>query len=201
LVGLVALGQSAGASAEPTATITTFTAKAAPVPKYEGEGGTWPNTGNCSGCGFALELDYQMEGEGYGATAKNPKGGIAPISQVNLYLPPGVGLHPAGFGTCTEATLKNIGPSGCPRSSVASPIGSALGEVTFGTERVPEEAELRAFYRVGGLLFFVCEVDQGRARRGDHDGRNADLLPHPADGVRRRASVQDRSHVWRHDRR
>src|SRR2546427_308678 len=40
--------------------------------------------------------------------------------------------------------------------SIASPIGSILGEVTFGTERVPEESELRAFFGEGGLLFYVA---------------------------------------------
>jgi hypothetical protein len=36
-------------------------------------------------------------------------------------------------------------------------VGNALGEVTFGTERVPEEAELRAFFAPGGgLNFYVA---------------------------------------------
>jgi hypothetical protein len=52
--------------------------------------------------------------------------------------------------------LKNTGPSGCKKNAVASPKGSALGEVTFGTERVPEEASLQAFFGPNkGLLFFV----------------------------------------------
>jgi hypothetical protein len=156
VLGLIVLGSPAIASAEPTASLTTFTAKTAAIPKYEGEGGSWPNTGNCRGCGVAVELEYQMAGEGYGATAQNPRGGIPPISQVNVYLPAGVKPHPAGFGTCTEAMLKNTGPSGCPTSSIASPIGSELGEVTFGPERVPEETELRTFLGSSGPLFYVA---------------------------------------------
>jgi hypothetical protein len=36
-------------------------------------------------------------------------------------------------------------------------VGSVLGEVTFGTERVPEQAELRAFFAPhGGLLFYTA---------------------------------------------
>ena len=92
----------------------------------------------------------------YGVTPQNPKGGIPPLSAVNVFLPKGVKLHPQGFGTCTEATLKSIGPSGCSKKSIASPLGNVLGEVTFGTERVPEEATLQAFFGPGGgLLFFT----------------------------------------------
>jgi hypothetical protein len=155
VLGLIALGLPAVSSAaEPTVSITKFKAKAIPVPKPNG--GNWPGTGNILGAGAAVEAEYEISGEGYGATTANPKGGIAPISQVNFYLPAGAKLHPAGFGSCTTATLKNIGPSGCPSSSIASPLGNLLGEVTFGTERVPEEAELRAFFGEGGLLFYIA---------------------------------------------
>jgi hypothetical protein len=155
VLGLIALGLPAlSSAAEPTVSITKFTAKAVPIPKPKG--GTWPHTGNILGAGAAVEASYEIAGEGYGATTQNPKGGIAPISQVNFYFPAGVKLHPSAFGACTAATLKNIGPSGCPESSIASPVGSALGEVTFGTERVPEEAELRGFFGEGGLLFYVA---------------------------------------------
>jgi hypothetical protein len=155
VLGLIALGLPAVSSAaEPTVSITKFKAKAIPVPKAGG--GNWPKTGNILGAGAAVEAEYEIAGEGYGATAANPKGGIAPISKVNFFLPAGAKLHPAGFGSCTEATLKNVGPSGCPTSSIASPVGSVLGEVTFGTERVPEETELRAFFGEGGLLFYTA---------------------------------------------
>ena len=155
VLGLVALALPAVSSAaEPTAQITSFTAKAIPVPKPGG--GNWPGTGNKLGAGAAVEANYEITGEGYGPTPQNPKGGIPPISQVNFYLPAGVKLNKSAFASCTEATLKNIGPKGCPTSSIASPIGSALGEVTFGETRVPEEAELQAFFGEGGLLFYVA---------------------------------------------
>jgi hypothetical protein len=153
-VGLVLPGPIAIA-ATPSAHIAVFKAKAVPIPRPGG--GSYPNTGNCLGCGAAVEAEYTIEGSGYGATAQNPNGGIPPISQVNFYLPAGVKLHPQGFATCTEAILKNTGPSGCPKTSIASPVGSVLGEVTFGETRVPEEAELRAFFAPhGGLLFFTA---------------------------------------------
>jgi len=155
VLGLFVLSLPAMASAEePTASITKFRAKAIPIPKPGG--GSYKGTGNFYGKGAAVEAEFEFAGSGYGATAQNPKGGIPPISAVNFYLPKGTKLHPQGFGKCTEATLKSVGPSACPKSSVASPIGSALGEVTFGTERVPESTTLQAFFGPGGgLLFFT----------------------------------------------
>jgi hypothetical protein len=155
VAGLIVLGLAAPSSAaETTASLTKWTFKAIPIPR---EGGTWPNTGNCRGCGAALELEYELEGSGYGVTAQNPKGGIPPVSQISLALPAGLTLHPAGFGTCSEETLKRIGPSGCPTSSSAGPVGNVLAEVTFGTERVPEETEVRPFFGPGGtILFFIA---------------------------------------------
>jgi hypothetical protein len=68
-----------------------------------------------------------------------------------------VKLHPSGFGSCAVATLQNVGPGGCPKSSVASPIGSVLGEVTFGIERVPETATLQAFFGPAGSVLFYTQ--------------------------------------------
>jgi hypothetical protein len=153
-LGLIALSLPAvSTAAEPTASIAMFKVRAIPIPKPGG--GIWPHTGNIAGAGAHLEAEYRFEGSGYGATPQNPKGGIPPISQVNFYLDAGAKLHPARFGSCTEATLKNIGPSGCPTSSVASAVGRVLGEVTFGSERVPEELELLAFFGEGGLLTYT----------------------------------------------
>ncbi len=160
LGSLAVLGLPAAASAaEPTAKIKTFKAKAVPIPKNPSSpgSGNYPGTGNILGAGAAVEAEYEFEGSGYGATAQNPNGGIPPISGVNFYLPGGAKLHPAGFGTCTEAVLKNTGPTGCPKSSVASPVGSALGEVTFGSERVPESTTLQGFFAPGGGLLFYTQ--------------------------------------------
>src|SRR5438094_4812980 len=154
VVGLAVI-QAPGAAAAPTARIAVFKARAVPIPRPGG--GSFPHTGNCLGCGAAVEAEYGIEGSGYGVTPQNPGGGIPPISQVNFYLPTGARLHPQGFGTCSQDALKNLGPRGCRRSSIASPLGSVLGEVTFGSERVPEEAELRAFFAPGGgLLFYTA---------------------------------------------
>jgi hypothetical protein len=152
LLGLLAvLGIPVAASAAPT---VTFKAKAVPIPKPGG--GTYPHTGNILGAGTAFQAEYTISGSGYGATPQNPTGGVPPISGVNFYSPAGAKVSASGFGTCSEAVLKNTGPSGCKGNSIASPKGSALGEVTFGSERVPEEASLQAFFGPGNsLLFYV----------------------------------------------
>jgi hypothetical protein len=143
------------AQASASARIAVFKAKAVPIPKPGGR--SYAHTGNCLGCAAAVEAEYVIEGSGYGANAQNSRGGIPPLSEVRFYLPAGARLHPQGFGTCSEETLRAFGPSACSRSSVASPVGSVLGEVTFGTERVPEQAELRAFFAPhGGLLFYTA---------------------------------------------
>ena len=87
LLGLAVLGVPALASAEPTAQISSFKAKAVPIPKPGG--GTWPHTGNILGAGAAVEAEYQITGAGYGVTTQNPAGGIPPISQVNVFSPAG----------------------------------------------------------------------------------------------------------------
>jgi hypothetical protein len=151
VLGLAVLGLPGVASAAPTVTLKT---KAVPIPKPGG--GVWPGTGNILGAGAAEEAEFQISGSGYGATPQNPSGGIPPLSAVNFYLPAGAKISSSGFGSCSEETLKNIGPTGCKSSSIASPVGSALGEVSFGAERVQEEATLQAFFRPGGgLLFFT----------------------------------------------
>ncbi len=154
LGSLAVLGLPAAASAAPT---FTFKTKAVPIPKPGG--GTYPHTGNIlpgkGGKGAALEANFVISGSGYGATPQNPAGGIPPLAAVNFFLPAGAKINSTGFPTCSEAALKNTGPSAC-KKAVASPIGNALGEVTFGTERVPEEATLQAFFGPNkGLLFYV----------------------------------------------
>jgi hypothetical protein len=151
LLGSVAFAVPATASAEeiPAPTLKVKAAAVA-IPGF-------PGTGNFYGKGADVEATLEIAGSGYGASPQNPNGSIPPISAVNVYLPKGVKLHPSGFGSCAEATLKNIGPSGCPKSSVASPIGSVLGEVTFGTERVPENATLQAFFGPGGSVLFYTQ--------------------------------------------
>jgi hypothetical protein len=155
LGSLAVLGLPAVASAAPS---FTFKTKAVPIPKPGG--GTYPHTGNIlakhGGLGAALEANFVITGSGYGATPQNPGGGIPPLAQVNFFLPAGAKINSAGFPTCTEAALKNTGPTAC-KKAVASPVGNALGEVTFGSERVPEETTLQAFFAPNKGLYFYTQ--------------------------------------------
>jgi hypothetical protein len=151
LLVVTALAAPSMASAEeiPRPTVKV---KAAAV-KIPGFGGT----GDFYGRGADVEATLEIEGKGYAPTPKNPEGGIPPISEVNVYLPRGTKLDMKDFKTaCSEATLKNIGSSGCPPRSRASGRGTVLGEVTIGGEHVPEEASLEAFFGPSGsMLFFT----------------------------------------------
>jgi hypothetical protein len=146
----VLVAPSVAVAEEIPAPTVKSTAKIVPIPGF-------PGTGNHFGKGADVETTLEIEGSGYGVTSANPKGGIPPLSAVNVYLPKGTKLDFKHFKkACSETTLKNIGASGCPKQSILSPLGSVLGEVTFGTERVPETASLQAFLGPGNsLLFFT----------------------------------------------
>jgi hypothetical protein len=137
VVGLVLLALSGVASATPT---VTFKAKAVPIPGF-------PGTGNILGAGAAVEAEYEIGGTEY-------EGSPPPIIGVTVFLPKGTKLHPSGFPTCSNTVLEQIGPSGCPKGSAAGPIGKVVGFVSFGGERVIENAELSSFYSPGGGLEF-----------------------------------------------
>lgn len=96
-----------------------------------------------------MTLEYVIGGTEYFGSAP-------PIIGANFYAPKGSVVHPGGFPTCAEATIVNVGPSACPKGSSAGPIGTVLGYVTFGGERVEESAELFSFIRPsGGLEYFT----------------------------------------------
>lgn len=139
VLGLALLAIPAAASAVPT---VTFKAKAVPIAGF-------PHTGNILGAGAAVEAEYHIGGTEY-------QGSPPPIIGVNFYLPKGTKLHPAGFPTCSDTTLKQIGPGGCSKGSAAGPIGSVHGFVSLGGERVPEAIELSSFYSPGGGISFFA---------------------------------------------
>ncbi len=139
VLGLALLAIPGVASALPT---VKFKAEAVPIPGF-------PHTGNILGAGTALKAEYQISGTEY-------LGSPPPVIGVNFYLPSGSKLHPSGFPTCSASTLEQFGPIKCPKGSAAGPIGTVLGFVTFGGERVEETAELSSFYAPGGgFLFFT----------------------------------------------
>jgi hypothetical protein len=139
VAALAVLALTSVASAAPT---VTFKAKAVPIAGF-------PHTGNILGAGAAVQAEFNISGTEYG-------GFPPPLIGVNVYFPKGTVLHPSGFPTCAKPTLEQFGPTKCPKSSAAGPVGKALGIVSFGTERVEETTEVSSFYAPGGgIEFFV----------------------------------------------
>jgi hypothetical protein len=138
VVGLLAL--PGVVSATPT---ITFKLQAVPIPGF-------PHTGNILGAGADAKFEYAIGGSEYFGSAP-------PLIAANFYGPKGTMLHPGGFPTCAEAAILTIGPSACPKGSSAGPVGTALGYVTFGGERVEENAELLSFFKPGGGLEYLAD--------------------------------------------
>ena len=134
------MAMTAVASAAPT---ITFKAKAVPISGF-------PHTGNFKGKGAADQAEFTISGTEY-------LGSPPPVIGVNVFLPKGTTLHTSGFPTCSKSTLEQFGPIKCPKGSAAGPIGTVLGFVTFGGERVEEKAELSSFYSPGGGLEFFTD--------------------------------------------
>ncbi len=139
---LAALGLPAAASAAPTVTLV---AKAVPLAGF-------PHTGNILGAGAAVEFKITIKGT-------ESTGGVpSQLTGVKTWLPAGAKLHPQGFVTCAPATLENVGPSGCPKKSQASPVGTAGVVDPIGGELVKENATLQAFFAPGGGLQFYTNA-------------------------------------------
>ncbi len=119
-----------------------FKLQAVPIPRF-------PHTGNILGAGADAKFEYTIGGSEY-------FGDAPPIIAANFYAPAGAVAHTERFPTCPEAIILNVGPNACPTGSSAGPIGTVLGYVTFGGERVEESAELLSFFRPGGgFEYFV----------------------------------------------
>lgn len=140
VVGLALLALTGVASATPT---VTFKMKAVPIPGF-------PHTGNILGAGSDVEFEYAIGGSEYFGSAP-------PLIGANFYAPKGGVVHPDGFPTCTETVLLEDGPSACPKGSSAGPIGTVLGYVAFGGERVEESGELFSFFKPGGGLEYFAD--------------------------------------------
>ncbi|HEX3910305.1 MAG TPA: hypothetical protein VHW67_06340 [Solirubrobacteraceae bacterium] len=137
MLGLAVICLPSVASAAPT---VTFKAKAIPIPGYRG-------TGNILGAGAALQVQYAIKGTEYG-------GYPPPLVGINFYTPAGTKIERKGFAVCRPSALQNMGPAACPKRSKVTLSGTALGVVSFGTERVEERASIQAFFAPGGALEF-----------------------------------------------
>lgn len=124
------LGSAVPAVAGATPTVT-FKAKPAGIKKFKG-------TGNHLGAGAEIKLEYGISGTEY-------VGWPQPLVGLNLYLPAGAEVHPAKFVTCAKAVLEGYEPERCPSGSAGGPTGSTGEEVAFGSEQVPEDAQVLSF--------------------------------------------------------
>jgi len=68
----------------------------------------------------------------------------SPIEHVNVFGPAGITLDLRGSTTCSEETLKRIGPSGCPANSKAG-SGGGEGVYQLGQEIVKEHYTIELF--------------------------------------------------------
>lgn len=141
-LGPIVLVQASPALAAPT---VTATAKIVPIPGF-------PGTGNILGAGAALEVRATSIG------TESTGGVVSQLRKVVVYLPKGVRIDSAPFPSCSVATLENEGPSGCPKGSIASPVGSAGVVDPIGGEDVRENATLQAFVAPGGGLNFYANA-------------------------------------------
>ena len=109
----------------------------------------YPGTGNFFGAGAAVMTELQISGNEY-------VGSPPPLAGINVYLPRGTHLHPAGFTTCPPSVLEpaGAGPAHCPAASHAGPVGEVHGFVSLGGERVRETATVESFFAPGGGFEF-----------------------------------------------
>lgn len=122
-------------AARATPTIDSLRVSAGPIPGFSG-------TGNKLGAGALVKGYVKISGSEYG-------GAPEPLVGMTLMAAAGVSLHRQGFATCAASVLMEKGPQGCPKNSSVG-LGSALGVVTFGGERVPERVTVQPFFAPEG---------------------------------------------------
>ncbi len=142
LLGVSALAFAPAALAAPT---VVAKAKIVPIKGF-------PGTGNILGAGAALQVNATATG------TESAGGVISQLRKVVVYLPKGIKINSKQFGTCSAATLENKGPEGCPKNSIASPVGGAGVVDPIGGELVTETATLQAFVAPGGGLNFYANA-------------------------------------------
>jgi hypothetical protein len=142
LVGLLALAAASWPALAAATPEVIAKGEAVPIPGY-------PETGNIYGAGAAVLAEYEITGTEY-------VGSPPPLAGINVYLPTGTTLHPAGFKTCPPSLLEpsGAGPTHCPKGSSAGPPGEVLGFVSIGGERVKEAATVESFFAPGGGIEF-----------------------------------------------
>ncbi len=156
LLGLCVLGLLALPAAASATPVVTLKAAAVPIPinPSNPHSATYPGTGDILGAGAAIETEFTITGTEYGTGSQASP---SPITQVKVFVPSGVKLHTTGWATCSETTIKEKGPEGCPKKSYAGPKGEARGTVSFGETRVHETLTVQPFFAPGGGLLFAAD--------------------------------------------
>jgi hypothetical protein len=142
LLSIAALGLPAAATAAP---VITLTPKVVPLTGF-------PGTGYHLGKGAAVEFKFTIKG------TESTGGVVSQLTGVKVYLPKGTKISSKGFTTCSPAVLENTGPSGCPKKSQASPVGSAGVVDPIGGTDIRETAEVQAFFAPGNKLQFYANA-------------------------------------------
>jgi hypothetical protein len=142
VLGLALLTSAAAAQAAPT---VTAKAKIVPIAHF-------PGTGNILGAGAALQIQATASG------TESTGGVVSQLRKVVVDLPRGVKIDAKPFVSCSPSILEADGPEGCPKGSIASPVGSAGVVDPIGTELVKETATLQAFVAPGGGLNFYASA-------------------------------------------
>jgi hypothetical protein len=137
VLGLALFALPAFASAAPTVSVKV---KVVPIEGF-------PGTGYILGHGAAETFEFTIAGTEYG-------GFPPPLIGVNVFLAKGIVLTPGPFPKCPLATLEQVGK--CAKNTQAGPLGHALGVVSFGSERVPEEVEVQPYFAPTGLEFYTA---------------------------------------------
>ncbi|MGA8362952.1 MAG: hypothetical protein WB709_00350 [Solirubrobacteraceae bacterium] len=131
-LALLVVCQLASVTAAEGAPTVTFKVKPQPIPGF-------PGTGNILGAGAQVTVQDTISGTEYG-------GFPSPLVLLAILAPAGTKINSTGFATCSPAALENVGPSACPKQSIAGPVGEGIGVVTFGGEQVREKVTLQSFF-------------------------------------------------------
>lgn len=139
LLVLFPLASAATARAAPAVTLTMTPV---PIPRF-------PGTGDILGAGTDVEARSTITGTEYG-------GFPSPLVLLTVNTPAGTNVTFNGFVACTPAALEANGAEGCPKQSVAGPLGEGLGVVSFGGEQVREKVTIQPFFGPdNSLMFYV----------------------------------------------
>ena len=137
-LAMLVVCQLAFVTAAGAAPVVTFKVKPQPIPGF-------PGTGNILGAGAQVAVQDTISGTEYG-------GFPSPLVLLSILAPAGTKIDSTGFATCSPAALENVGPSACPKQSIAGPVGEGIGVVTFGGEQVREKVTLQSFFAPGNGL-------------------------------------------------